>query len=120
MSSWKDIYSEVKKRKMEALNKNNVVKAVEKHGKILAVDGRFEKPKKIIQHMYASEKKIIKPNDILKTNLNLYDVVLIGCPGKADTLQSSIVQSKIREFVSNGGWLLTTDWCLHYLSLIHI
>jgi hypothetical protein len=29
MSSWKDLYSEVKKRKMEALDKKDVVKAVE-------------------------------------------------------------------------------------------
>ena len=47
MSSWKDLYSEVKQRKMEALNKKDVVKAVEEHGKILAVEGRYEKPKKI-------------------------------------------------------------------------
>ena len=32
--SWKDLYSEVKKRKMETLNKKDVVKAVEKYGKI--------------------------------------------------------------------------------------
>lgn len=113
--SWKDLYSEVKKRKMEALNKKDVVQAVERHGKILAIDGDFEKPKKIIQHIYASEKKVIKPKDILKTDLNLYDIVLIGCPGKADALQSSIARSKIKDFVSNGGWLLTTDWCIHYI-----
>ncbi|HEC37891.1 MAG TPA: hypothetical protein ENI29_06615, partial [bacterium] len=61
--SFKDIYSEVKKRKMEALNKKDVVKAVEKHGKILAVRGRYEKPKKIVEHMYASLKKVVKENE---------------------------------------------------------
>ncbi len=40
MSSEKDLYSEVKRRKMEALGKKDVVKAVEKHGRILAVEGR--------------------------------------------------------------------------------
>ena len=39
--SWKDLYSEVKKRKMEALDKKEVVQAVEKHGKILAISGRY-------------------------------------------------------------------------------
>ncbi|MCK4238000.1 MAG: hypothetical protein KAX33_02685, partial [Candidatus Lokiarchaeota archaeon] len=81
MSNWKNLYSEVKKRKIEALNKKGVVEAVEKHGKILAVSGRYEKPEKIIPHMYASEKKVIKPKDVMKIDLNHYDVVLIGCPG---------------------------------------
>ena len=47
--SWKDLYSEVKKRKMEALDKKEVVQAVEKHGKILAVSGRYERPKKDVE-----------------------------------------------------------------------
>ena len=111
--SFKDIYSEVKRRKMEALNKRDVVQAVERHGKILAIDGDFEKPKKVVPHLYGFEKKVIKPKDILKIDLNLYDVVLIGCPGNADELQSSIARSKIRDFVLNGGWLLTTDWALY-------
>jgi hypothetical protein len=109
MSSWKDLYSEVKKRKLEALNKKDVVKAVEQHGKILAINGRFEKPKKVIDHMYASVKKVIKPEDILKIDLNRYDVVLIGCPG--DKIPSA-AHPKIKNYVLNGGWLLTTDWVI--------
>jgi len=110
MSSWKDLYSEVKKRKMEALNKQDVVKAVEKHGKILAVSGRYEKPEKIIPHMYASEKKVIKPRDVMKIDLNQYDVVLIGCPGNAIP---NAAHTKIYRYVAeNGGWLITTDWAI--------
>jgi hypothetical protein len=110
MSSWKDLYSEVKKRKMEALNKQNVVKAVEKHGKIIAVSGRYERPEKIIPYMYASEKKVIKPKDVMKTDLNHYDVVLIGCPGNEIP---TAAHSKIHKFVAeNGGWLITTDWAI--------
>lgn len=112
---YKDIYSEVKKRKMEALNKKDVVKAVEKHGKILAIEGKFEKPDKVIDHMYAAEKEFIKNKSrhikkILSMDLNYYDVILIGCPG------SEIPHAafpKIREFVVNGGWLITTDWALY-------
>ncbi|MFX1327426.1 MAG: hypothetical protein ACFE91_04695 [Promethearchaeota archaeon] len=107
--SWKDLYSEVKKRKMDALNKKDVVQAVEKHGKILAINGRYEKPKKVIEHMYASLKKVIKENDIMKEDISQYDVVLIGCPG-SDLPYAS--HPKIRDYVMNGGWLITTDWAL--------
>ena len=107
--SWKDLYSEVKKRKMEALNKKDVVLAVEKHGKILAVSGRYEKPKKVIEHMYSSLKNVIKEKEIMKEDLSQYDVVLIGCPG-SDIPYAS--HPKVRDFVMNGGWLITTDWAL--------
>ncbi|MFW9999468.1 MAG: hypothetical protein ACFE9Q_03065 [Candidatus Hodarchaeota archaeon] len=107
--SWKDLYSEVKKRKMETLNKKDVVQAVEKHGKVLAVSGRYEKPKKVIEHMYASLKKVVKEKEIIKEDLSEYDVVLIGCPG-SDIPYAS--HPKIRDFVMNGGWLITTDWAL--------
>ncbi|MFX1389891.1 MAG: hypothetical protein ACFE9Z_07520 [Promethearchaeota archaeon] len=107
--SWKDLYSEVKKRKMEALNKKDVVQAVEKHGKILAVNGRYEKPKKVIEHMYASLKNVIREKDIMKEDLSQYDVLLIGCPG-SDIPHSSY--PKIKDFVMKGGWLITTDWAI--------
>ena len=107
--SWKDLYSEVKKRKMEALDKKDVVLAVEKHGKILAVNGRYEKPKKVIEHMYASLKNVIREKEIIKEDLSQYDVVLIGCPG-SDIPYAS--HPKVRDFVMNGGWLITTDWAL--------
>ena len=110
--SWKDLYSEVKKRKMEALNKKDVVKAVEKHGKILAISGKFEKPKKVIQHMYASVKRVIRPNVVLRTDFNQYDLILVGCPGKEIP---TMAHSKIKDFVINGGWLLTTDWAILHI-----
>ncbi|MHA1486273.1 MAG: PHD finger domain-containing protein [Promethearchaeota archaeon] len=113
MSSWKDLYSEVKRRKMEALDKKDVVKAVEKHGRILAVEGRYEHPRKVIDHMYAAKHITIKPNDIMKHNLSDYDVVLIGCPG--DKIPHSAFP-KINEYVSlKGGWLITTDWAIKYI-----
>jgi len=116
MSNWKDLYSEVKKRKMEALNKKDIVEAVEKHGKILAVSGRYEKPEKIIPHMYASEKKVIKPKDVMKIDLNHYDVVLIGCPGNEIP---NAAHTRIYKYVAeNGGWLITTDWAIR--SIVEI
>ncbi len=107
--SFKDIYSEVKKRKMEALNKKDVVKAVEKHGRILCIDGKFEKPKKVINNMYASEKKIIRPGDVMKENLSHWDVIIIGCPG---TDIPTSAHRKIADYVVQGGWILSTDWCI--------
>ncbi|MFX1239500.1 MAG: hypothetical protein ACFE8P_17495, partial [Promethearchaeota archaeon] len=107
--SYKDLYSEVKKRKMEALNKKDVVRAVEKHGKILAIEGRFEKPKRVINNMYGAEKTTIKPNKLIKYDLNSYDLVLIGCPG--DHIHEKL-HPRIRNYVENGGWILSTDWCL--------
>lgn len=113
MSSWKDLYSEVKRRKMEALNKKDVVKTVEKHGKILAIKGRYEKPEKVVDHMYAAKHETINPKQIMKYNLNEYDVVLIGCPG--DEIPHSAFP-KISEYVNlNGGWLITTDWAIRHI-----
>jgi len=43
MSEWKDLYSEVKKAKL-AGQKGAIVKAVEQHGKILGIKGKYEKP----------------------------------------------------------------------------
>lgn len=108
--SWKDLYSEVKAKKMAALGKTDVVKAVEKHGKILAIRGKYEKPEKVIQYSYASVKEIISPGQVPKVDLAKYDVVLIGCPG-SEIPKSGM--SKFRDYVVNdGGWVLTTDWCL--------
>ena len=122
--SWKDLYSEVKKRKMEALNKKDVVKAVEQHGKILAIEGKFEKPEAILKNMYVSEYKLIKygeskknqqrmANEIMNTDLNKFDVVLIGCAGK--NIPSS-AHPKIQDYVrNNGGWVITTDWAVKFI-----
>ena len=122
--SWKDLYSEVKKRKMEALNKKDVVKAVEKHGKIPAIEGKFEKPEAILKNMYVSEYKLIKygeskknqqrmANEIMNTDLNKFDVVLIGCAGK--NIPSS-AHPKIQDYVrNNGGWVITTDWAVKFI-----
>ncbi|TFF63785.1 MAG: hypothetical protein EU521_00330 [Promethearchaeota archaeon] len=113
MSEWKDLYSEVRKRKMEALNKKDVVKAVEKHGKILAIEGEYEKPKIVLEHMYASEKEFMKERriskDLKKTNLDKFDLVLIGCSGKR---VPAATYPKIQRYILQGGWLLTTDWAL--------
>ncbi|MHA1146959.1 MAG: hypothetical protein ACTSR8_01815 [Promethearchaeota archaeon] len=110
--SYKDLYSEVKRRKMEALNKKDVVKAVEKNGKMLFIDGKFEKAKKISEHIYAAKRDLIKTrnlSNVLNTNLEQYDVVLIGCPGNDIP---TAAHPKIKEYVNNGGWLITTDWAL--------
>ncbi|MHA1728440.1 MAG: hypothetical protein ACTSWY_06875 [Promethearchaeota archaeon] len=108
--SEKSLYSEVKKRKMAALGKKDLVKAVEKHGKILAIRGKYEKPENVIKYSYASVKDFINPERAHKKDLSRYDLVMVGCPGNKI---SKMGLSKLSDFVFNdGGWLLTTDWCL--------
>ncbi len=99
--SYKDLYSEVKNLKQRG-SKKDVVKAVEKHGRILAVEGRFEKPKKVINNMYGQVRLTIKPHQVPKYDLSNYDLVLLGCP--ADKIPQSS-HSKIKALVENGGCL---------------
>lgn len=107
--SEKNLYEEIKRRKMQGLKKD-VVKAVQKHGKILAIRGKYEKPEKVIKYVYAAVKDFIRPTEVTKKNLSLYDIVMVGCPGN-EIPKSGI--SKFRDYVlDDGGWLITTDWCL--------
>ncbi|MHA1370913.1 MAG: PHD finger domain-containing protein [Promethearchaeota archaeon] len=107
--SEKNLYSEVKRRKMEALGKAKIVKAVEKFGKILTISGKYDQPEKVIKYTYASVKDSITPKQFNKINLNKYDFVVIGCPGNEIPSQ---YHYRFREFVENGGWILSTDWVL--------
>ena len=107
--SEKDLYSEVKKRKMEALGKASIVKAVEQKGRILSIQGQYDQPDKVMNYTYAAVKDTIKPNQFNKANLSNYDLVVIGCPGNEIP---SEYYMRFREFVENGGWILSTDWVL--------
>ncbi len=107
---WKDLYGEIKARKMQQSAKANIVKKVEKAGKILAIEGKYEKPQMVLKHAYAAVKDIIKPGQAAKKNLSDYDVVLIGCPG---TEIPKAAFTKFRDYVyDSGGWILSTDWAL--------
>jgi len=109
---WEDLYSEVRKRKLKVLDKKKVVQAVEKYGGLLVLDGKYEKAEEIFNFIYAKDKKLLHEEEfdqILDLDLNQYDLIVIGCPGLEIPGQA---HSKIKEFVSKGGWLLTTDWCI--------
>ncbi len=105
----KSLYSEVKKRKMEALGKAAVVKQVEQHGKVLSIKGQYDQPDKVTSHMYAAVKDVINPGQFNKVTLSNYDLVVIGCPGNEIPGQ---FHPRFREYVENGGWILSTDWVL--------
>ena len=112
MSDWQDLYSEVKRRKMQAQNKKKIVKAVEKHGGLLILEGKYEKAHQIFDYIYAKDKKILEGDEISKIldwDLNKYNLIIIGCPG-LDVPTKAF--PKLREYVQSGGWLLTTDWVL--------
>ena len=112
MSDWQDLYSEVKRRKLQAQNKKKIVKAVEKHGGLLILEGKYEKAHEIFDYIYAKDKKILEGDEISKIldwDLNKYNLIIIGCPG-LDVPTKAF--PKLREYVQSGGWLLTTDWVL--------
>jgi hypothetical protein len=110
LSEWKGLYDEIKQRKMSQSAKANIVKKVEKAGKLLAIEGKYEKPQTVVKHCYAAVKDIIKPEQAAKKVYSDYDVVLLGCPG---TEIPKAAFAKIRDFVyEQGGWVLSTDWCL--------
>jgi hypothetical protein len=112
MSDWEDLYSEVRKRKLKAPEKKKVVQAVEKYGGLLVLDGKYEKAEQIFNFIYAKQKKLLHENEfdqILDIDLNQYDLIVIGCPGLELPRQA---HAQIKDFVLNGGHLLTTDWCI--------
>jgi len=92
---------------MESLGKANIVKAVEKNGKILSIKGEYDQPDKVMAYTYAAVKDATDPQHINKMDLTKYDLVVIGCSGK--DIPASFLP-RFREYVENGGWLLTTDW----------
>ena len=110
------LYSEVRRRKITALNKVHAVTAVEKHAGLLVFDGVHEKADQIFDFIYANKKKIVEDRvEIGKTineGLDQYNMIIIGCPG------SNIPEEafdKIELYVRYGGWLLCTDWCIEYI-----
>ncbi len=112
MDNWEDLYSEVRKRKLQVLDKKKVVQAVEKYGGLLILDGKYEKAEQIFKFIYANQKQLLHENEfdqILDLDLNQYDLIVIGCPGLEVPRQA---HPKLEEFVLKGGWLLTTDWCI--------
>jgi len=94
---------------MEALGKANIVKAVEQKGKILSIQGQYDQPDKVMNYTYAAVKDTIKPTQFNKTDLSRYDLVVIGCPGNEIP---SEYYMRFRDYVQNGGWILSTDWVL--------
>ncbi|MFX0099470.1 MAG: hypothetical protein ACFFCS_07805 [Candidatus Hodarchaeota archaeon] len=94
---------------MEALGKSKVVKAVEKHGKLLSIRGQYDQPDKVMKFTYAAVKESIGPGQFGKVDINKYDLVIIGCPGNEIPSKYHI---RFRDYVEQGGWLLSTDWVL--------
>ncbi|OLS14936.1 MAG: hypothetical protein RBG13Loki_1436, partial [Promethearchaeota archaeon CR_4] len=106
---WKDLYGEIKARKMQQSAKANIVKKVEKSGRLLFVEGKYEKST-VVSKVYAATRDVIRPTQAAKKVLSEYDLVVIGCPG---TEIPKAAFTKFRDYVfDNGGWILSTDWAL--------
>jgi len=113
---WDELYTEVRRRKITALNKIHAVKAVEKHAGLLVLDGVHEKAGHIFDFIYANKKKIVEDRveigETIDAGLDEYNMIIVGCPG------SNIPEEKydkLELYVRYGGWLLCTDWCLQYI-----
>jgi len=106
---WKDLYGEIKARKLSQSAKANIVKKVEKSGKLLFILGKYEKST-VVDKIYAAQRDVCKPEHAAKKILSEYDVVVIGCPG---TEIPKAAFTKFRDYVyEKGGWLFSTDWAL--------
>lgn len=80
-------------------------------GALLAIPGSMDYIDKVLPHCELKTKDII--NDVKRSppDLEVYDVVLVGCPGKL----KKPWHVAIKKFVEKGGYLITTDWCLDNL-----
>jgi hypothetical protein len=106
------IFNEVKKTKtlLYGDEKTKQIEAVEQFGTVLAVTGCYDEVQQVIPHVYGHEKKVVSPSEFASIrDLSKYDVIVIGCPGKALPKDQS---EKLVQFVEQGGYLLTTDLCL--------
>ncbi len=108
----KDLYAEIKARKKAALGKKSIVEAVEHDGRLLVVQGKYDKPDKVLQFAYAKVKDEIRPSHVpkYKNKLAQYDLIVLGCPC---TEIPKVGVSMFRDYViEDGGWILSTDWCV--------
>jgi hypothetical protein len=72
---------------------------------IIVVKGAYDKVESILEEMEI-EHMVFKFGITPKAKLYPGQIVLVNCPGDGIDINT------IRDFVRNGGWLITTDWAL--------
>jgi len=109
MSDLKKTFDEVIANKVRAFpEKARVIERARKDGRLLAVRGSMDYVEKVLPYCYAAEKTVVDPEG-KPPELSGFDVIFIGCPGK---LHLEHWKQPLLTFVTDGGVLLTTDWCL--------
>lgn len=111
MGSLKDVFDSVTADKVRIPGKARVIETAKQRGRILAVQGSYDYLDQVLPHCYAAEKRLIQPHDPPE-DLQSYDVVLVGCPGK---LPRKAWEPALQQLLAAGGFLVTTDWGLHHL-----
>ncbi len=91
--------------------KTRIVETARKKGRLLAVRGDYDYVEEVLPYCYAADKVLLNSRDS-PPNLQEFDVVFVGCPGK---LMLSKWKGPLDSFLCQGGILLTTDWCLENL-----
>lgn len=72
---------------------------------VVVVRGRFDKVENILGELKI-EHKVYDGRTLSNARLSSAKVLLVNCPG------NDVVPGTVEQFVSNGGWLVTTDWSL--------
>jgi hypothetical protein len=104
-----EVFDQVIKDKVRTIpEKAKIIQTAQERGRLLAVRGTYDYVEKVLPHCYASQKLLINPTD-KPPQLDNFDVVFVGCPGK---LPIAYWEKPLSAFLDRGGVLLTTDWCL--------
>jgi hypothetical protein len=79
---------------------------------ILVIEGDFDKMERIldlyrIPHTLVTRRQFMKGNAIDKARM-----LCINCARKPSPLEKRTLLPRVRNFVTKGGWLITSDWAL--------
>lgn len=96
-----DAWSEIKKRKRQIWRRA-------RECRVLIVEGIFDKAELALEK---SDLKVtlVEGEQVPDYNLEDYRLMIVNCPG------NDLPTKQVRRFVAQGGYLLTTDWCLNNL-----
>ncbi len=98
----KKVYMKVAEAKQTG--RRGVFLKVSKSGTVLGINGTQEKVTDAVKNLYASKRDIIDFSKLGSTDLSKYHLVVVGSHDKKDPLTE-----KLKKYVEDGGFLLTTD-----------
>lgn len=105
-----EVFKEIEQNKITHHGKGPIIDTAKKQGKLLGVKGRMDYIHQVVPFCYCSQKDVVESTST-PANLKQYNVILVGCPGQLGLEWISALQT----FVTEGGYLVTTDWSLRNL-----